>query len=278
MPIFNPSPYGGPKEIHYLFVDGAALHGRIEAITKKFLGGKHFEIDFDKLRSHVGANKVFYYDAIPVRDDGEDEQVYFKRTDAQRRRHDRANKANGVHVYEGDARKRRRRGYEQKKVDVMIAVDMMNHTFRRNMHRATLLTGDGDFKPLVDALVREGMELTLWYPTENTSQELLEAADTRRPLTLSSIKQLLDEESAKGFVIPFPVQSSPAAPRGGKRIRTWGVNHEQELWREGPTFVVTRNLDANNRYDVQHSDPELIKAVCDEHPHLFSLPPNLFSA
>ena len=35
----------------------------------------------------------------------------------------------------------------------MIAVDMLTHPFDRNMERATLLAGDLDFKPLLDALV-----------------------------------------------------------------------------------------------------------------------------
>jgi uncharacterized LabA/DUF88 family protein len=91
----------------------------------------------------------------------ETDQAYEARVRPQRELFDSAAGVDRVHVYEGDARRRRKRGLEQKKVDVMIAVDMLTHTFRRNMHEATLLTGDNDFKPLVDALVHEGMFITI---------------------------------------------------------------------------------------------------------------------
>ena len=38
---------------------------------------------------------------------------------------------------------------------------MLSHAHRKNMHKTTLLTGDLDFKPLVDALVQDGMFVTL---------------------------------------------------------------------------------------------------------------------
>ncbi|MBD2254416.1 NYN domain-containing protein [Nostoc parmelioides] len=47
---------------------------------------------------------------------------------------------------------------EQKEIDIMIAVDMLTHSFQKNMDEATLLAGDLDFKPLIDALVLNGTE------------------------------------------------------------------------------------------------------------------------
>jgi hypothetical protein len=37
----------------------------------------------------------------------------------------------------------------QKQVDVHLAVDMINHAVRQNLKRASLLTGDLDFKPAI---------------------------------------------------------------------------------------------------------------------------------
>jgi len=197
--MFGPA-YAGPREINYLFVDGAALHSQIEAISTKYFDGRTFEVDYRKLSGNH--TKTFYYDAVPVRQPGETDEDYRTRTEARRQRHDVASRSHGVHVYEGNARKRRGRGYEQKKVDVMIAVDMLSHSFRRNMHQATLLTGDEDFKPLVDALVTDGMFVTLWYPPGKTSHELLESADARQILGFDSIRSILDEPSASAFVLP----------------------------------------------------------------------------
>jgi NYN domain len=115
----------------------------------------------------------------------------------------RLRSTDGVHVYEGDVRKRRHKGgLEQKMVDVMLAVDMLTHSFRRNMQRATLLTGDQDFKPLVDALVQQGMYVTLWYPRGETNSELMDAADRRKPIMLKELASLLTPESRKRFPLP----------------------------------------------------------------------------
>ena len=118
----------------------------------------------------------------------------------------------------GDAKRN-----EQKKVDVMIAVDMLAHTFRRNMHEATLLTGDNDLRPLVDALIHDGMFLNLWYPTGETSIEFLRAADTRRPLGIRTARSLLTLSSQADFAIPEALTHDPSEEPGA-RLRGWYSN------------------------------------------------------
>jgi len=169
MPFFGPA-YSGPAKIHYLFVDAGSLRGRLDNLFARFFQGQAYTIAFPALAS--GFTKVFWYDAIPVKTDNKDETTYNRRAAPQLEMLDGASNVDRIHIYEGDVRKRRKRN-EQKKVDVMIAVDMLTHTFRRNMHEATLLTGDNDFKPLVDALVHDGMFVTLWYPPDETSKELM---------------------------------------------------------------------------------------------------------
>lgn len=270
-------PYTGPKEVGYLFIDGASLHGRIGNISRQFLNDINLDVDFARLLALSQCAKGFYYDAIPVQDDGEVDVAYQARIAARSQVHDRAQAVQGMHVYEGDARKRRRIGYQQKKVDVMIAVDMMMHTFRRNMHRATLLTGDADFKPLVDALVREGMQVTLWYPLGETAQELIDAADIRQPIDFPTIRNMLTDDSRSDFAAIPEVLSNPPIQTTAKRIRTWGPPEAcQELWEDGPMFSIVRNLNADNRYCVTHTNANLLKAVCAELPQFFTLPPDLF--
>jgi hypothetical protein len=99
---------------------------------------------------------------------------------------------------------------EQKKVDVMIAVDMMIHTIRRNMSSATLLAGDADFTPLLNALSNEGMFVTLLHPPR-ASKDLLAAADARRKLTAQLIGNWLDEPS-RNKVGPLPKLSTHSLP------------------------------------------------------------------
>jgi hypothetical protein len=102
--------YGGPREIHYLFVDGGSLRGRLDNVSREFFQSRRFDVDFKKLVSNF--TKVFYYDAVPVRDQGEDDAMYHARIRPQREFLDSAANVDRIHVYEGDARKRRKVGLQ----------------------------------------------------------------------------------------------------------------------------------------------------------------------
>jgi uncharacterized LabA/DUF88 family protein len=84
----------------------------------------------------------------------------------------------------------------------MIAVDMLTHAFRRNMQQATLLTGDLDFKPLLDALVNDGMFVTLWFPPNKTNRSLISSADERHQLDVQCIYSSLKPKSKRLFSLP----------------------------------------------------------------------------
>ncbi|MBB4370109.1 ABC-type cobalt transport system substrate-binding protein [Bradyrhizobium sp. cir1] len=185
----------------YLFIDGACLRTTIEEIGKRYAPGQVLRVDYDRLTG--GYDKVFYYDALPAKRSGETDEDFSIRRDAAISFHDQLGSLDRFHVYEGDTRKSpSARKQEQKKVDVMIAVDMLTHSFRRNMQHATLLTGDLDFKPLLDALVLEGMSVTLWFPPHKTNKQLIAAADQRRQLDIQSIYPALKPVSKALFSIP----------------------------------------------------------------------------
>lgn len=90
----------------------------------------------------------------------------------------------------------------------MIAVDMLTHSFRKNMDEATLLTSDLDFKPLIDALVQDGMYVSLWYSKGKTNYELVDAADSRQVLTIHTVWGWLTENFQKQVTLPVLSQSS----------------------------------------------------------------------
>ena len=186
MPISNPSPYSGPEKIKYLFIDGGCLDSLLVNLSEGLFDGTAIEISYSQLAS--GYQKVFYYDCLPAQRSNENEADYQERIKPKIRLFNHLKSLDGFHVYEGTARYRdKRRGQEQKQVDIMITVDMLMHSVRRNMHEATLLTGDLDFKPLIDALVQEGMHVSLWYPKGRTNYELVDAADSRKALTINTV-------------------------------------------------------------------------------------------
>jgi uncharacterized LabA/DUF88 family protein len=259
----HPANQAVPTAPRYLYVDGASLRGRLQNISDKFFGGIAFDVDFQKLKG--GFTKVFYYDAIPVRETTETEERYEARTRNIRAVFDAAASTNGVHVYEGDARRRRRRGLEQKTVDVKLTVDMLSHTFRRNMLAATLLTGDADFKPLVDALVEMGMFVTLWYPQDETNDELIKSADTRVMLGWYDLQSVLTAQSQPRFILPQPAHSRPSEPRGNLLFNWNRDGHDLGLYVQPDNeFLVTREDDPQNTLRMHHGNFELLRQCCLE--------------
>lgn len=259
MAIFGPG-YSGPKEMHYLFVDGGSLRGRLKNWSEKYFGDAILDIDFGKVKGEF--TKVFYYDALPVREKNETEVDYNARIAPNKAVLDSAAAIDGVHVYEGDARRRRRRGLEQKKVDVMLTVDMLTHSFRKNMHQATLLTGDNDFKPLVDALVQDGMFVTLWFPTGETSAELIQAADARRPLNMRAMRDLLTDESQELFCIPHIENVNPTAVLGPV-VKSWEIRSKKtHLCKWKGQYLLAQSVDDHNRLKIGYSNYDLLRDFC----------------
>ncbi len=191
--------YMGPREVSYLFIDGAYLNRAVNNVAKNFFGEETIPIDFRKLAS--GYTKSFYYDCPRPQRNGELSEDYQNDIQRQKSFFNSIRCLDGYHVFEGtttgDLGKPR-----QKQIDVKIAVDMLRHSHHRNMHKATLLTGDLDFKPLIDSLVDDGMYVTLWYEESSASRELIFSADAQRRLTITSVHGFSTNAFQAKFTIP----------------------------------------------------------------------------
>lgn len=68
--------------------------------------------------------------------------------------------------------------YEQKRVDVLLSVDMVRHAAAGHIQHVIVLAGDSDFIPAIEATKESGATVTLWYAEENTvHKDLLDLAD-----------------------------------------------------------------------------------------------------
>jgi uncharacterized LabA/DUF88 family protein len=83
-----------------------------------------------------------------------------------------------------------RRGTEfvQKRVDVLLSVDLVRMSWGRQIDRAILVTGDSDFVPAVQAAKDAGVLVQLYYFPGFVHDELLQACDDRIEIT----KELID--------------------------------------------------------------------------------------
>lgn len=261
--------YAGPRETKYLFVDGGCLRQMLDDAAGKYPGFVATHLDFSKLVQ--GYDKTFYYDSLPPRKNGEDEASHAARVAGQEVFFDSLRAIAGVHVYEGDAR-RRRKIVQQKKVDIMIAVDMLTHSFRRNMHRAVLLTADLDFKPLVDALIRDGMHVALWYPYGKPNKELVYAADERIPLTYCDLHRWSADTFKKSNPLPRAHSEPGKNIQGGFLRDRWPTTMRTtaelfEIQADGSFTIVfpsALNRDKDYYTYVSHPDLDLLKRYVHE--------------
>jgi uncharacterized LabA/DUF88 family protein len=167
----------------YLFIDGDYLCGNFAKQMQQFYGLVP-PIAFDTVKGK--AERAFYYDAIDYNKSENETQADCDRRVAEREAlHAYINSLPGFHVRDGRVRKSpKKRGREQKGVDVLLAVDAMEHAARGNMQLAIFITGDLDFEPLLNSLLRLGVRTQLKYVPLQTSPELRAAADEIRKITL----------------------------------------------------------------------------------------------
>lgn len=194
----------GISEKEYLFIDGNYLKEELRDRAKKYFNGDKIDLDYKRLRENF--EKVFYYDCIPQQKSEESDNDYNSRVKEEVEFLNYLRGLEGFHVYEGTLiDKTRKKPRRQKRIDVMIAVHMLRHTIRRNMDKTTLLAGDLDFEPVIQALVEEGMWVDLWYSKKSTSKELVYAADGKRELSINYLWQNTTESFKKKYPMPIGV-------------------------------------------------------------------------
>lgn len=252
--------------MQYLFIDGGCLRTFLDTVSSTYFSNTPIELDYRSLSS--GFEKTFYYDCLPPKKPDETDDDYEARMQPEEEFFNRLRLLDGYHVYEGTTQRRRRRGPEQKQVDIMIAVDMLSHSHRRNMHRATLLTGDLDFKPLIEALVDHGMHVTLWYPPGTTSRELVYAADSRVALNVKAIHNWATPDFRARHPLPKATSRNSKVVTIELPIETWRnrQGREVELYQEAGQFraIFPDELSPGNYVHVDCTDLALLKTFLDD--------------
>ena len=252
------------RNIKYLFIDGGCLREVLKSVSSDWFDGDPLELDYETFCRSF--DKVFYYDALPARNREESSNDYDARVRPQIEHHDHLRGLRGYHVYEGVVH-RRRRVLQQKKVDIKLAVDMLTHAFRGNMHQATLFASDLDFKPFLDALVETGMFVELWYPKGRTNNELIYAADFKRPINVQELYNMTTKEYRRKHPVP--------RTSAGGRIDVTGLTHMRscactsgdriELYKDEERYVATfLEDDGLGRHSGKYHDADyLVRYMAD---------------
>lgn len=180
----------------YAFVDGGYLR-RIQDDAMQQLFGIPGDIDFHRFAGSLSQlsqsgqgllTRTFYYDCVDdVKKPSESDVQFDARVQQQQLFLKMIQSLPGFFVRLGSVTGRRPGRLRQKEVDVLLAVDALEHSFRKNMEVAVLLAGDRDFVPIVESLVRLGTYVHVIYHPASVSAELHEAADVARALNIDHL-------------------------------------------------------------------------------------------
>jgi uncharacterized LabA/DUF88 family protein len=88
--------------------------------------------------------------------------------------------------------------FEQKRVDVLLSVDLVRMSWGKQIDRAIIVTADSDFVPAVQAAKEAGVITKLAYSSSlPVNNELLEAFDERIEITKDLLKKCRLDRGAK---------------------------------------------------------------------------------
>jgi len=190
--MLNYMSQNGHAEVVYLFIDGNYFGNGVKDLAVDWFGA---EIeDFDYRGFGEGFKKIFYYDCLPAKTGADTDQSHDGKKEKKLAFFKMLRTIKGWHVNEGLAKYNRKQGQYQKEVDILISVDMLTHAYRKNMDKVVFIAGDQDFRPLLEAVTREGMYVELKYFPDSISEELLDAADSREPFGLDDLYRYFGQE------------------------------------------------------------------------------------
>jgi uncharacterized LabA/DUF88 family protein len=175
-----------------IFIDGAHLSKLLSIYFGKI------KIDYAKLAHWIADGsdilRVYYYDCLPYQSNPPTPTEH-KLYSSRRAFHYNLNRLPKFEVKEGKLAYRgtNQNGdpiFEQKMVDIMLAVDLVNLSFKRVISRAAIITGDSDFIPAIQVSKGEGIAIQLIHgPTKSFHDKLWNEVDERRNITQTILNQ-----------------------------------------------------------------------------------------
>jgi len=183
----------------YLFIDGGFIETMVPQTAKFFGIELPSALEYGLITT--GFQRTFYYDALPVRKDGEADEAFNAKFAGKLKLFERINRTPFMHTREGITRSRStNRMLQQKGVDILLAIDVFKHASLNNMSEAHVMTKDLDFFPLFEALRDTPVSVHLHCQTDQTSEELMSLADVVIPITPFTILRWLRYPDPEKFV------------------------------------------------------------------------------
>jgi uncharacterized LabA/DUF88 family protein len=111
--------------------------------------------------------------------------------------------------------------FEQKRVDVLMSVDMVRHSAAGHIQHAIVIAGDSDFIPAIEATKESGATVTLWHGEANTiHRDLIKLSDIVHQLDIKKMPgiKVKDKNSSLRKILE-PLLDSEAAKKSAPKKR-----------------------------------------------------------
>lgn len=221
-----------------IFIDGACL----ERILKYEF--ELAQIEYDKLSSIMAGGREilrsYYYDCLPYQSSPPTEEEKERFSNKQRfftylERLPRYTVRLGKLAYRGTVRRKKK--FEQKGIDTLLCVDMVNLATTHQISDVILLAGDSDYIPGIKIAKEHGVSVIL-YHSENRSNyhyELWQQCDERFPISTELIEKVKLETlyrihcGTRGFKISYlevPNYVSFGNPLDYKKVPTGEIGKQ----------------------------------------------------
>lgn len=163
-----------------VYIDGANFHHGLRDFNQKY---SDFYVDFNLFCENYCGNRdlvnIHYYSIHYSKN--KDIIMYNKQKDFFD-----FLKAVGIKVHLLEI------GSHSKKIkgdDIKLALDMFEDAFKNNFDIGVLVSGDGDFEPLIRKVQKYHKKVEIWYFKERTSRKLMMASDSNKIITRPQIRK-----------------------------------------------------------------------------------------
>jgi uncharacterized LabA/DUF88 family protein len=196
-PYFFGGGYTVPRIAN--FIDGAYL----QYMLREEFGSP--KLDFSKVANQMAGGReilrTYFYDCLPYQSaqPTADERTRFGR---RQKFHSALRRYPRFEVRLGQLEKRGQTAngnpiFQQKRVDILMGVDLVQLATKHQITDAAILAGDSDFLPAIEVAMHEGVVVHLFHG-QYPHQDLVAACDERTRITQEFIDQ-----------VRIPVETTP---------------------------------------------------------------------
>lgn len=171
-----------------VFIDGAY----VQWVTAHLFD--YVRVDYQKFVQAVlpeGSRLVraYYYDSLPYVSEPPEEEELERLARKERWLH-AIELQPQMEIRLGRVARREDGTVVQKRVDVLLAMDMVRVAYKRIADVVVLVAGDSDYIPLVEEVKGEGLLVDLVYHEDSVHGDLLRACDRRTAITRSLMEDV----------------------------------------------------------------------------------------